>query len=62
VVAAGFADGLVIMADIATQRILPVSPGGGAAVVALAWHPTGAFLASADESGGVAVIDLTSKG
>ena len=62
VVAAGFADGLVILADIATQRVLPVCPSGGAAISALAWHPTGAFLATADESGGVAVIDLTSKG
>ncbi len=62
VVAAGFTDGLVILADIATQRILPVSPGGGAAISTLAWHPTGAFLATADENGGAAVIDLTSKG
>jgi WD40 repeat protein len=62
VVAAGFADGMVILADIATQRILPVTPGGGAPVSALAWHPTGAFLATGCEDGAAALIDLTTKG
>ncbi len=61
VVAAGFADGMVIMADITTQRILPVTRGGTSPIATLAWHPTGAFLAIGREDGQASIIDLTAR-
>ncbi len=60
-VAAGFDDGLVVLADIATSRVLPVAPGGNGPVSALAWSPSGAFLAFGTEAGFAAVIDLSAR-
>ena len=61
VVAAGFADGLVVLADIASERILPVMPPGHGAVSALAWSPDGARLAVGTETGFAALVDLSKR-
>ncbi len=60
-VAAGFSDGLVALADIATGRILPVAPPGRGAVSALAWNADGSRLALGTETGFAALIDLTPR-
>lgn len=62
VVAAGFGDGLVVLAEIATHRVLPVSvppAQGQGAVSALAWSPDGTHLAFGTEAGHAELIDLS---
>ena len=59
-VAAGFSDGLVCMADIATGRILPVARPGHGPVSAMAWSADGARLAFGTETGFAALIDFGS--
>jgi WD40 repeat protein len=61
VVAAGFADGLVVLADIATARIVPVCGAGRGPISALAWSADGAFLAFGTETGFAALVDLSQK-
>ena len=61
VCAAGFADGAVVVADIGTQRLLPVAPARGDAVSALAWDATGAHLAFGTEAGFAAVVDFSGR-
>jgi WD40 repeat protein len=58
-VAAGFADGLVVLADIASARILPVAGPGRGPVSALAWSHDGARLAFGTETGFAAVVDFS---
>lgn len=60
-VAAGFEDGLVLLADIATGRVLPIAPPGGGAVSALAWDARGGFLAFGTENGRAGLVDLTQR-
>jgi WD40 repeat protein len=60
-VAGGFADGLVVLADINSSRVLPVAPPGHGPVTALAWSPTGAHLAFGTETGFAALIDLSRR-
>ena len=60
-IAAGFTDGLVVLADIASERILPVSPPGHGSVSALAWSADGARLAFGTESGFAALVDLSKR-
>jgi WD40 repeat protein len=60
-VAAGFADGLVVLADIDSHRILPVCGPGRGPVSTLAWSPDGAFLAIGTESGAAALIDFSKR-
>ncbi len=61
-VAAGFSDGLVVLADIGSERILPVAgPREAGAVTTLAWRPDGTRLAFGTESGFAAVIDFSKK-
>ena len=60
-VAAGFADGLVVLADIASERILPVAPPGHGPVSALAWSGNGARLAFGTETGFAASLDLSQR-
>lgn len=57
-VAAGFADGLVVLADVATARILPVAGPGRGSVSALAWSADGSHLAFGTETGFAALVDL----
>ncbi len=58
-VAAGFSDGLVVVADVASQRILPVAAPGRGSVSCLAWSAEGGHLAFGTERGFAAVIDFT---
>lgn len=60
-VAAGFSDGLVVMADITSSRILPVAGTGRGAVSAMAWSADGTHLAFGTETGFAAVIDFTKR-
>jgi WD40 repeat protein len=60
-VAAGFSDGLVVMADITQARILPVAGTGRGAVSAIAWSADGTHLAFGTETGFAAVVDFTKR-
>ncbi len=60
-VAAGFADGLVVLADIASERILPVAAPGRGAISALAWSADGANLVFGTETGFVARVDFSKR-
>ena len=60
-VAAGFADGLVVLADIGTERILGVAPPGNGPISALAWSADGARLAFGTETGFAALVDLSQR-
>jgi len=60
-VAAGFADGLVVLADINSARILPVAGPGRGPVSALAWSPDGTHLAFGTETGFAAVVDFSKR-
>lgn len=64
-VAAGFTDGLVVIADVASERILPIvqpkeGPGYGK-VTALAWSADGSKLAFGTETGFAALVDLAKR-
>jgi WD40 repeat protein len=61
VVAAGFADGMVVVADIARERVLPVAGPGRGAVSALCWSPDGAWLGFGTETGFAALVDFSTK-
>ena len=62
-VAAGFCDGSVVLADIASARILPVAgPNSGRGPVsALTWSGDGATLAFGTESGFAALVDFAKR-
>ena len=60
-VAAGFSDGLVALADISSERIIPVAPPGHGPVSALGWSADGAFLAMGTETGFAALVDFTPR-
>ena len=63
IVAAGFADGTVLMSDVATKRVLPVcgphAGTGKSPISALTFSPDGASLAFGTESGRMTIINLT---
>ncbi len=59
--AAGFADGSVIVAEMVSDRILPVSGPGRDSVSALTWSPDGATLAFGTESGFAALVDFSTR-
>jgi len=61
VVAAGFADGLVVAAEISSYRILPVAAPGRGPISALSWSENGANLAFGTESGFAAVVDFSKR-
>jgi len=58
VVAAGFADGLIVLVEIESGRVLPVADQGRGAATALAWSPDGRWLAFGTETGFAAVVDF----
>lgn len=58
VVAAGFADGLVVLVEVESGRVLPVAEPGRGAVSALAWSPDGRWLVFGTETGFAAVVDF----
>ncbi|HEX4172813.1 MAG TPA: WD40 repeat domain-containing protein, partial [Acetobacteraceae bacterium] len=60
-VAGGFADGLLVLAEINSSRILPIAPPGQGRVSALAWSPNGSQLAFGTEKGFAAIIDLSKR-
>jgi WD40 repeat protein len=62
VVAAGFDDGSVIVADIVKEKILPVCGPGRGAITALAWNASGSHLALGTESGFAALVDFSKQG
>ena len=62
VVAAGFGDGLVLVSDIASGRVVPIAPPGHGPVSALAWNPAGSHLAFGTETGFAAIVDLSKRG
>ncbi len=61
VVAAGYADGAVVLAEIATRRVVRVAPPGHGPVSALAWGPRGAWLAFGTEGGFAALVDFSAR-
>ena len=61
VVAAGFQDGLVVMAEIASGKVVPVAGPGRGAVSALCWNASGTHLAFGTETGFAAVVDLAKR-
>lgn len=60
-VAAGFSDGLVVVTDVSTQRVLPIAAPGRGPVTALAWSPDGSRLAFGTEPGFAAIVDLSKR-
>jgi WD40 repeat protein len=61
VVAAGFDDGLVVMVDIAREKILPVAAPGRGSVSAIAWNASGSHLAFGTADGFAAIVDFSSR-
>jgi WD40 repeat protein len=61
VVAAGFADGLVLLSEIASGKVIPVAPPGRGGVSALAWNTAGTHLAFGTETGFAGVVDLSKR-
>jgi WD40 repeat protein len=57
-VAAGYKDGSVLLADIPTKRALPIKAAGDSPISALAWSPEGARLAFGTEAGRAAIVYL----
>jgi hypothetical protein len=60
-VAAGFGDGLVLIAEVASGRVVPVAAPRGSAVSALAWDGVGGQLAFGTEAGFAGLVDLTAR-
>jgi WD40 repeat protein len=57
-VAAGYKDGTVVLADIGTKRVLRIATAGESPISALAWSPDGARLAFGTEDGTASVVHL----
>jgi WD40 repeat protein len=60
-VAAGFSDGLVVLADINSGRILPVSAAGHGPVSAMAWSGDGTLLGFGTETGFAGIVDFAKR-
>jgi WD40 repeat protein len=60
-VAGGFADGLVVLAEVNSSRVLPIAPPGRGPVSALSWSPDGGQLAFCTEQGFAAIVDLSKR-
>ena len=61
IVAAGYADGTVVMADVAGERVLRVKAPGNGEVSALAWNHQGTHLAFGTEDGLAGIVDLATR-
>lgn len=61
VVAAGFADGLVLLAEIASGKVVPVAAPGQGGISALGWNATGTHLAFGTEQGFAGLVDLSRR-
>jgi WD40 repeat protein len=60
-VAAGFSDGLLVLAEIGSARILPICGPGRGPVSALAWNADGSRLAFGTETGFAALVDFSKQ-
>jgi WD40 repeat protein len=60
-VAGGFADGLVVLANIESSQIVPVAPPDHGPITALSWSQDGARLALGTESGFAAIVDFSKR-
>lgn len=60
-IAAGYADGRVVLADLQSQRVLPVAAPGRGPISTLAWSPDGSFLALGSETGFAAIVDFSKQ-
>ena len=61
VVAGGFYDGLVVVVDINSSRVLPIAPPEHGPISALAWSGDGAFMAIGTETGYAAILDFSKR-
>jgi WD40 repeat protein len=61
VVAAGFADGLVLLAEIASGKVVPVAAPGHGAISAIGWNASGSHLAFGTETGFTGMVDLSRR-
>jgi WD40 repeat protein len=61
IVAGGFADGLVVVADITSSRVLPVVPPDHGPISTMAWSSDGTQLAVGTETGFAALIDFAKR-
>jgi WD40 repeat protein len=61
VIAAGFADGLVLLTEIASRKVLPIAAPGNGPVSALAWSADGRWLAFGTETGFAALVDFAPR-
>ena len=61
VVAAGFADGLVLLAEIASGKVVPVAAPGHGGISALGWNAAGTHLAFGTETGFAGLVDLSKR-
>ena len=61
VVAAGFDDGLLLIAEVASGKVVPVAPPGQGAISALAWNASGSRLAFGTETGFAGTVDLSGR-
>lgn len=57
-VAGGFADGLVVVTEIDSSRIVPIAPPEHGPITTLAWSQDGAWLAIGTETGFAAIVDM----
>ncbi len=60
-VAAGYANGIVVLAQITSRRVVVITEGGPSPISALAWSPDGGRLVFGTESGMAALVDLTAR-
>jgi WD40 repeat protein len=58
VVAAGFGDGLVLITEVGSGKVVPVAPPGHGGISALAWNAAGSVLAFGTETGFCGTVDL----
>lgn len=61
VVAGGFSDGLVVLADIDSSRIMPIAPPDNGPITTLAWSAEGGWLAIGTETGFAAIVDIRKR-
>lgn len=60
-VAAGFEDGLVLLAEVGSGRVLPIAPPGRGGVSAMRWNAAGTHLAFGTENGFAGLVDLSKR-
>lgn len=59
VVAAGFNDGLILMVEVTSGKVVPVAAPGRGPISAMAWNPSGTHLAFGTEWGFCGVVNLS---